>query len=102
MDYPSMENYLGPLYSTNGSSNYYGYSNPEFDRLIAEGTASATPEEAIEKYQRAEEILARDMPVIPLRFGQNVFAHSARVRNVDVDLFQVVDLTRIEAVSQAD
>ncbi|MEV1334060.1 ABC transporter substrate-binding protein, partial [Micromonospora costi] len=34
MDYPSMEDYLGPLYSTNGSSNYYGYSNPEFDKLV--------------------------------------------------------------------
>ncbi len=28
MDYPSMENYLGPIFTTNGSSNYYGYSNP--------------------------------------------------------------------------
>ena len=39
-DYPAMENYLGPLYSTHGSSNYYGYSNPEFDKLLAEGDAS--------------------------------------------------------------
>ncbi|WP_422773255.1 peptide ABC transporter substrate-binding protein [Plantactinospora sp. WMMC1484] len=99
MDYPSMENYLGPLYTTNGSSNYYGYSNPEFDRLVAEGTAAATPDEAIQKYQQAEQILAQDMPVIPLRFGQNVYAHSTRVTNVEVDLFQVVDLTKIEVVS---
>ena len=40
LDYPSMENYLGPLYSTTGSSNYYGYSNPEFDTLVAEGAAA--------------------------------------------------------------
>ncbi|ROT31466.1 ABC transporter substrate-binding protein [Micromonospora sp. HM5-17] len=99
MDYPSMENYLGPIYSTNGSSNYYGYSNPEFDQLVADGAAAATPEEAIKKYQQAEEILAKDMPVIPLRFGQNVFAHSTKVKNVEVDLFQVVDMTKIEAVS---
>ena len=42
MDYPSMENYLGPLYSTNGSSNYYGYSNPEFDSLVDEGRRRPT------------------------------------------------------------
>jgi peptide/nickel transport system substrate-binding protein/oligopeptide transport system substrate-binding protein len=99
MDYPSMENYLGPLYTTNGSSNYYGYSNPEFDRLVQEGTTAATPDEAVKKYQQAEDILATEMPVIPLRFGQNVYAHSTRVKNVEVDLFQVVDMTKIEVVS---
>jgi oligopeptide transport system substrate-binding protein len=72
MDYPSMEDYLGPLYTTNGSSNYYGYSNPEFDKLVKEGAAAPTEDEAIKKYQQAEDILAKDMPVIPLRFGQNV------------------------------
>ncbi|MBF9134928.1 ABC transporter substrate-binding protein [Plantactinospora sp. S1510] len=99
MDYPSMENYLGPIYTTNGSSNYYGYSNPEFDQLVKEGTAAATPDEAVKKYQQAEDILAKDMPVIPLRFGQNVYAHSTKVKNVEVDLFQVVDMTKIEVVS---
>ncbi|MEE6305903.1 ABC transporter substrate-binding protein [Plantactinospora veratri] len=99
MDYPSMENYLGPLYTTNGSSNYYGYSNPEFDRLVQEGTTAATADEAVKKYQQAEDILAAEMPVIPLRFGQNVYAHSTRVKNVEVDLFQVVDMTKIEVVS---
>ncbi|MGS2613445.1 peptide ABC transporter substrate-binding protein [Micromonospora sp. LZ34] len=99
MDYPSMEDYLGPLYSTNGSSNYYGYSNPEFDRLVKEGSAAPTQEEAIKKYQQAEDILAKDMPVIPLRFGENVFGHSSTVKNVEMDLFQRVNLIKIEAAS---
>ena len=60
-----MENYLGPLYGTGGSSNYYGYSNPAFDSLVKEGSAAATPDEAINKYQQAEDILAKDMPVHP-------------------------------------
>lgn len=96
MDYPSMQNYLGPLYTTNGSSNYYGYSNPEFDRLVKEGETAKTADEAIQKYQAAEDILAKDMPVIPLRFGQNSYGFSTRVQNVDVDLFTRVDLTKIE------
>ena len=36
-----------------------------------EGSAATTQDEAIAKYQQAEDILAKDMPVIPLRFGQN-------------------------------
>ncbi|GIJ80899.1 peptide/nickel transport system substrate-binding protein/oligopeptide transport system substrate-binding protein [Micromonospora phaseoli] len=98
MDYPSMENYLGPLYSTNGSSNYYGYSNPDFDRLLAEGASAPSEEEAIKKYQEAEDLLAEDLPVVPLRFGQNNFGHSTKVQNVEMDLFDRIDLIKIEAV----
>jgi ABC-type oligopeptide transport system substrate-binding subunit len=98
MDYPLMENYLGPLYSTDGSSNYYGYSNATFDNLVKEGSAAASPQEAIAKWQAAEDILAKDMPVIPLRNGQNVFGYSQKVTNVNVDLFQRVDLYKIEVV----
>ena len=99
MDYPSMENYLGPLYTTDGSSNYYGYSNPQFDTLVKDGAAAPTEDEAIKKYQQAEDILANDMPVIPLRFGQNNFGHSTKVKNVEIDLFNRVDLVKIEALS---
>lgn len=99
MDYPLMESYLGPLYSSNGSSNYYGYSNPEFDELLKKGSAAPTEEEAIKYWQQAEDILARDMPVIPLRLGQNVFGHSKRVTNVEIDRFQRVNILKLEMAS---
>jgi len=99
MDYPLMENYLGPLYGTGGSSNYYGYSNPTFDNLVAEGSKAATTEEAIAKWQQAEDILAKDVPVIPLRFGQNVYGFSEKVKNVKVDTQTRVDIYNIEVAS---
>ena len=95
MDYPSMVDYLGPLYTTHGSSNYYGYSNPQFDQLVAQGTAQPTMAAAIKTWQQAEDILAKDLPVIPLRFGQNNFVFSTFVHNVSMDLFQNVDLVAI-------
>ncbi|GIJ23121.1 peptide ABC transporter substrate-binding protein [Micromonospora lutea] len=98
MDYPSMENYLGPLYSSNGSSNYYGYRNPDFDRLLAEGAKAPSEEEAIKKYQEAEDLLAEDLPVVPLRFGQNNFGHSTKVKSVEMDLFDRINLVKIEAI----
>ena len=99
MDYPLMENYLGPLYGTGGSSNYYGYSNPAFDNLVKEGSEASTPEAAIQKWQQAEDILAKDMPVIPLRYGQNVYGHSEKVTNVEVDAQQRVNLYKVEVVA---
>lgn len=96
MDFPLMENYLGPLYSTNGSLNSYGYSNTAFDSLLKEGSEAATVGVAVKKWQQAEDILAQDMPVIPLRFGQNVFGHSTRVKDVSIDSAQRVDLYNIQ------
>ena len=95
MDYPLMESYLGPLFTTNGSSNYYGYSDSQFDSLVTAGSAARSAEAAVEKWQDAEDVLAADMPVIPLRFGQNVYGHSPRVTGVQVDLFQRVDVYSI-------
>ncbi len=96
-DYPAMENYLGPVFTTGGSSNYYGYSNREFDRLVAQGDQAATPQAATPFYQRAEDLLARDMPVVPMRFGRNNFGYSTRVKHVEMDLFNRVLLSRLEA-----
>ena len=96
MDYPLMEDYLGPLYTTDGSSNYYGYTNTAFDDLVRQGDDAATTTQAEKFWGQAEAILAQDMPVIPLRFGQNVFGHSEKVTNVSMDLFQKVDIYKIE------
>nr|WP_296065553.1 ABC transporter substrate-binding protein [uncultured Actinoplanes sp.] len=99
MDYPLMESYLGPLYTTDGSSNYYGYSNSTFDSLVREGSEAASEAAAEKDYQDAEDILVKDMPVLPLRFGQNVFGHSERVDNVTMDLYQKVDIYTIDIAS---
>ena len=95
MSYPSMADYLTGLYSTAGPSNYFGYSNPRFDQLVREGDAAREPADAIDKYQQAEDILAKDLPVIPLRFGQADFAYSDRVTGVRTDVFGRIDLTAI-------
>lgn len=95
LDYPAIENYLGPLYTTRGSSNYYGYSNPEFDRLVAEGDHAGTPELALVSYHKAEDLLVRDLPVLPLRIMVNNFGHSTRVANVDLDIYNRVKLMEL-------
>jgi peptide/nickel transport system substrate-binding protein/oligopeptide transport system substrate-binding protein len=95
MDYPSMEDYLTPLYTTQGDYNYYGWSNSQFDQLVAEGSRQPSEDKAIGFYQQAENILATQLPVIPMRFGQNNTVISSRVGNVTVDAFGWVDLQAI-------
>jgi peptide/nickel transport system substrate-binding protein len=88
MDYPSPENYLKPLYGTQGSSNNTGYANKEFDKLVAEGDAAPSLEDGIAKYQAAEDLVLEDLPVIPLWFGRSALAYNDKVSNVE---YNVVD-----------
>ena len=72
-DYPSIENYLQPLYTTDAAygqgSNDGDYSNPEFDALITQAAATSDTEEANKLYQQAEEILFQDMPAVPMYYS---------------------------------
>lgn len=98
-DYPVIENYLGPLYSTTGSSNYYGYSNPEFDNLLKQGDRASSPEEALKFYTQAEDIVARDLPVLPMRYMKNTFGTSTRVANVEIDPYRIVNWSKVTAAN---
>ena len=64
-DYPSIENFLNPLYRTGGSSNDSNYSNPEVDKLLEQADGTADEDEAIKLYQQAEKLVAKDMPSMP-------------------------------------
>lgn len=97
MDYPSMQNYLGPLYGSTGSSNYYGYANPQFDTLVTDGQKATTEEEAIKKWQEAEDILVKEFPVAPLWFGVTNSGRSEKVANLRIDPFDRIDKVALSA-----
>jgi len=82
-DYPSLGNFLIPLYSTNGSSNYARYSNPAVDTLLSDAASAESPEAAAEKYNEVQRVLFEDLPAIPL-WNQNVTGgYSENVENVE-------------------
>jgi len=49
---------------TGGYLNFLNYSNPEVDRLMAEGAALPTFELRAPKYKEAQAILAKDVPMV--------------------------------------
>ena len=71
MDYPTIENFLGPIYATGAGSNDGDYSNPDFDAKLQEAAAAPDAEEANTLYQEAEAMLAEDLPAIPLWYTQH-------------------------------
>ncbi|WP_205843902.1 peptide ABC transporter substrate-binding protein [Nakamurella deserti] len=75
-DYPSMSNFLGPLYYTGAGSNDGDYSSAEFDKLIDQAAAAPDTEAGTALYQQAQTVLFNDLPAIPLWY-QNVDGGSA-------------------------
>lgn len=83
-DYPSMIEFLAPLYATGAGSNDTGYSNLEFDAALAAAEAAPSLREADVMANVAQRILFHDMPVIPLWYYNTVVGWSAQVSNVHV------------------
>jgi oligopeptide transport system substrate-binding protein len=96
MDYPSIENWLAPIYATGAGSNDGDYSNPEFDNLLKEAAAATDAAAANAKYQQAEALLAKDMPAVPLWFSTAQFGWSDKITNVKITPFGTPDWASIQ------
>lgn len=86
-DYPSLFNFLGPLYATAAGqgkgSNDGNYSNKTVDDLFAKGSAEKTVDAANADFQKAQEQLFKDLPAIPLWYSNVTGGYSKLVGDVE-------------------
>lgn len=66
-DYNDPNSFLD-MWLSDGGNNRTGWSDPEYDRLIAAAGRAAEPGERFEYFQKAEVRLLAGMPVIPIYF----------------------------------
>jgi ABC-type oligopeptide transport system substrate-binding subunit len=64
-DYLDPSTFLN-CYRTGDGNNRTGWSNPEYDRLLAEAAREADPDRRLDLLSRAEAILLEESPVIPI------------------------------------
>jgi oligopeptide transport system substrate-binding protein len=81
-DYPSQFNFLQPLYGTKASSNDRDYSNPDFVKLVAQGASASDAAAATADYAKAQELLLKDLPAIPLWYSNVTGGYAEGVSNV--------------------
>lgn len=81
-DYPSMIEFLAPLYATGAGSNDVGYSSPQFDAGLAAAEAAPDLHQADVLVNVAQRILLRDMPAVPLWYYIAVVGWSPQVSGV--------------------
>jgi oligopeptide transport system substrate-binding protein len=67
-DYPSPNDFLGILLGSGSTSNYSRWSSPEFDAAIRGAVSATDPALATSGYERAEAVVQRDVPVIPMSY----------------------------------
>ncbi|MBF8259568.1 MAG: appA 1, partial [Actinobacteria bacterium] len=80
-------------------ANRSGYANPELDRLVLAGRREQSRSKRKEIYRKAQLLLARDIPVLPLWVNRNILVRDRRLAGFtvtpDEDYTSVKDM-RIE------
>lgn len=70
-DYPAPQDFLGLLLETGTSNNYGRWSNADFDAALGRAAATDDAAEQARWYAAAQEIVQRDVPVIPVSYGDD-------------------------------
>jgi len=83
-DYPSLIEFLAPLFASGAGSNDVGYSNPDFDAALAAAEAAPNLRESDTLANAAQQFLLHDMPVVPLWDNISVVGWSPEVKNIKV------------------
>ncbi|HCA86300.1 MAG TPA: phytase [Streptomyces sp.] len=94
MDYPNAENYLRPIFSEEAienGSNYGGYVDEKFEKLLDEADRAPSEEEAVKLYQQADDIILKDLPYIPVYFYQLNAGHSEKLSEMRIGTLEHVE-----------
>ncbi len=67
------------MFVTGGGNNDADYSNPDYDALVAQVKASSDRGERITLMHQAEDILAKDMPIIPIFYYTDLYLKSDKL-----------------------
>lgn len=64
-----------------GAGNRALYVNSEYDKLVETGRTSINPQDRLNAYNKAQKILAEDMPLIPLYYKNDNMGLSKKIKN---------------------
>ena len=80
-DYPSMDDFLYPLFqsSVSNANTFTSYSNPTVDALFATARGTLDQTQRLQIYAEAEKLILADAPVIPMYFDRDYRVMNTRV-----------------------
>ncbi|WP_281260480.1 peptide ABC transporter substrate-binding protein [Pseudosporangium ferrugineum] len=95
-DYPDVENWIGPLYVTGGSSNDGLFTNADVDKNYKDGTAAPSVEAAHAKFAEATKVIDQQVPAIPMFEVTQQSGVSDRVTGVKTTNVGEIDLSSVQ------
>ena len=75
---------LDSYFKTNGSNNR-GYSNAQVDQLLSEASVTADEKERLTRYQKVQEMVQDELPIIPMTYYEMVVAKKDYVKGYIFD-----------------
>lgn len=83
-DYPSLLEFLEPIFVTGAGSNDGDYSNPAFDAALRDAEAAPDAQTSYDLTNKAQEILLKELPAIPMWDYINAAGYSTLVGDVAI------------------
>jgi oligopeptide transport system substrate-binding protein len=94
-DYPDEENFMSLFYSKNFSPkgfNYTHYSNPIFDKCYEQARTCLSDSIKMSLYQKMDQMLIDDAPIVPLYYGEVVRLVSHKISNLNTNPMNLLNL----------
>ena len=96
-DYPDAENYLSVFYSKNPAPpNYTRYKDPAFDRLYEQALLETTDSIRYRLYRQMDQLVIDAAPVIPLWYDESVHLLNPRVKGLESNALNLLELRRVD------
>ena len=80
-DYPIIDNFLFPLFTTDSADNYAKYSDPAVDQALMDARQTVNTDERVAKYKAIVKTIGDAAPVIPIVIYRHHAVGSDRVHN---------------------
>ena len=98
-DYPDAENYLSVFYGKNPAPpNYTRYKNAAFDKLYEQSLSEKNDSARIKINQRADQVMIKDAPVVPLWYDMVIHLLQPYVKNLIPNSLNLLELRRVRLV----
>lgn len=77
---------------TGAANNFFQYSNEEVDQLLSDGIKELDEDARVDIYKRIQEIVADELPFLPLLHLQNITFYNNRVKGLPESVLQADNL----------
>ncbi len=95
-DYPSMDNFLYPLFHSSQSQTMYTfYNNPEFDDLVIQARQTTDDTQRTNLYLQAEKLMLEDAPCIPIYYYRVFRMTNNRIGGFAQDPMLQIDFNKL-------